>query len=283
MFYSDESQLKEEIVRSQLCTQEKLASEQFQKWAAIFGESGHMHRKVWEWVFICESLDSLGFLKPGMAGLGFAVGTEPLASVFASKGTKILATDLDTKSAQEKGWLKNNEHAANKAALNQRGLCPAEKFNSLVNFQFANMNSIPPEFEGHFDFTWSSCAFEHLGSLEHGIDFVCNAMKVLKPGGVAVHTTEFNACSNDETIETGDTVLYRKKDIEQLVSKLRNQGHIVEDMDWNYGTHPLDYFADMPPYKHNPHLKLRFGDFLITSIGIIIKRPQVKILDYPDL
>ena len=48
------------------------------------------------------------------------------------------------------------------------------------------------------------------------MDFVINSMRVLKPGGVAVHTTEFNLSSNDDTIEARDLCVYRRRDIELL-------------------------------------------------------------------
>ncbi len=260
-------------MKSQLCTQEKLASGLYQDWAKVFGTPNHMHRKIWEWVFISEALHSSGMLKSGKLGLGFAVGSEPLTSVFASRGAKIIATDLDTDRAAEKGWLIHNEHAETKANLNERKLCAEEEFNRLVSFQFADMNNIPAEFEGRFDFNWSSCAFEHLGSIQHGIDFVCNSMKVLKPGGVSVHTTEFNVCSNEDTIETGDTVIFRRRDIQAIIDRLSAEGYDVEEMDWSFGTSPLDYYVDLPPYKQNTHLKLMLSGYITTSIGLIVRKP----------
>jgi SAM-dependent methyltransferase len=259
-------------MQSQLCTQEKLTSGLYQDWAKVFGLANHIHRKTWEWVFICEALYSSGVLKPGKSGLGFAVGKEPLASVFASKGAEIIATDLDTARATKMGWLNTNEHAATKAALNERKLCDELEFNRLVNFQFADMNQIPAEFNDTFDFTWSSCAFEHLGSIQRGIDFVSNSMKVLKPGGVSVHTTEFNVCSNNDTVESGDTVIFRRRDIEELIKRLTDEGYHVEEMDWSYGADPLDYCVDVPPYKHDPHLKLMLGGYVCTSIGLIVRK-----------
>ena len=51
------------------------------------------------------------------------------------------------------------------------------------------MRDLPDDL-GSFDFIWSSCSFEHLGSLGEGERFVLEALRFLKPGGVAVHTTE---------------------------------------------------------------------------------------------
>ena len=84
-----------------------------------------------------------------------------------------------------------------------------------VKLRSVDMNSIPDDIEG-YDFTWSACAFEHLGSIDKGLEFVKNSLKCLKPGGIAVHTTEFNASSDQNTLTSGPTVLFRKKDLELL-------------------------------------------------------------------
>lgn len=69
------------------------------------------------------------------------------------------------------------------------------------------MNNMPEKYNNDFDFIWSSCALEDLSALEHGIKFILNSLRMLKPGGIAVHTKEFNVSSNFETIESGETVL----------------------------------------------------------------------------
>lgn len=262
-------------MRSQFCTYERIITEDAQKWATELGYPNSLHRKVWEYIFICQALDKYGFLKQGKSGLGFAVGTEPLASLFASYGVSIVATDLDTDEAVEKGWQKTNEHAKNKEALNTRGLCEEKLFDKLVEFEFADMNSIPDHFDESFDFTWSACAFEHLGTLDKGIDFVCNSVKCLKPGGIAVHTTEYNVCSNSKTIEEGGTVIYRKQDLQRLVKKVRSLGYLIDDIDWDLGTSPVDYHIDIPPYKQNPHLKLQLLGYTTTSVGLIVHKPML--------
>jgi hypothetical protein len=248
-------------------------SPELQRWTRLIGESpGQLHRKIWEWCFICEAMSRHGALQPGKRGLGFAVGTEPLASRFASLGAEIVATDLDTRVAAEHGWVASAQHANNKALLNARGLCPAADFEQRVSFEFADMNAIPAKYAGGFDFAWSSCAFEHLGSIEHGLAFVVASMECLKPGGIAVHTTEFNVSSNDETLESGPTVLYRRRDIEGLLGRLRSLSYQVE-MDWDTGDAPQDLHVDVPPYNHGVHLKLQISRYTATSIGLVIVKP----------
>jgi 2-polyprenyl-3-methyl-5-hydroxy-6-metoxy-1,4-benzoquinol methylase len=257
---------------SSFCTQASLLSPSMQEWQLRFKERPiHLHRKIWEWCFISEALAERGMLRPGMRGLGFAVGQEPLTAMFARMGASIVATDLFVERAEESGWVETGQHADGMKALNDRGLCDEREFNRLVTFRFADMNNIGNEFDGQFDFIWSSCAFEHLGNLEKGLQFVQNAMRCLKPGGYAVHTTEFNMSSDTDTVTEGATVLYRKQDIEGLIAALRAQGHAI-DIDWTDGNGYADQTVDVPPYKQHVHLRMQIEQYVVTSIGLIIQK-----------
>jgi 2-polyprenyl-3-methyl-5-hydroxy-6-metoxy-1,4-benzoquinol methylase len=264
---------KSRWLKSCICTQKQLESEVFQDWAVRFGErQGRLHRKIWEWCFIAQALYERQLLAPGMSGLGFAVGTEPLASLFCSLGSSICATDLSLEIAKKEGWVDTNQHAVSLDSLNSRNLCPHEQFIETCKFRYVDMNNIPDDLK-NFDFLWSSCALEHLGSLQNGENFIYNAMKCLKPGGIAVHTTEYNCSSNSETISEGSVVLYRRQDIKNIVRKLRKSGHKIS-VDFSPGSLPNDIYIDVPPYKQDPHLKLQLGEYTITSIGLIIKKAE---------
>ena len=209
-------------------------------------------------------------LKPGRRGLGFGVGKEPLAAFFAAQGCTIVATDMDEGLARKAGWLDTNEHAASLAALNEAGLCDTEAFRRLVTFRVADMNAIPDDLRG-FDFTWSACSFEHVGSIALGEEFLVKQMESLRPGGVAVHTTEFNVRSDDETLSEGPTVLFRRQDIERIARRLSGLGHEIE-LDLDFGAGLADGTIDVPPYTHNPHLKLQLGGYVTTSIGLVVRK-----------
>ncbi|WP_232063768.1 cyclopropane-fatty-acyl-phospholipid synthase family protein [Undibacterium sp. YM2] len=261
-----------EPLKSSMCTEQMMRTEVFQYWTARMGDRpGHMHRKIWEWAFITQALKERGMLQEGQLGLGFAVGTEPLTAIFAAHGASIIATDLFTEEAQAKGWVDSTQHANGFEAINQRNLCDEKELRRLVEFKFADMNNISEELHGKFDFLWSSCAFEHLGSIEHGKQFVYNAMHCLKPGGIAVHTTEFNMSSNDDTVDTGATVLFRKRDIEEIITTLQSQGHQIE-MDWDEGDGYADGHVDMAPYIQDTHLRLQIEKYVVTSIGLIVQK-----------
>ncbi len=159
-----------------------------------------------------------------------------------------------------------------KDRLFQPDMIDRESFDDRVSFEYCDMNDIPSHLTD-YDFCWSSCSFEHLGSLQHGIDFVINSVeRSLKIGGVACHTTELNLSSDDKTIETGGTVIYRKKDLERLCHTLVERGHWVEPLRIEPGTLPPDYFVDVPPHSHNPHLKLLLGSYVATSVGLVVRR-----------
>lgn len=230
------------------------------------------YRKVWEWAAIYETLNSRGYLKPGCSGMGFAVGQEPLPSMMAARGVQVVASDLDI-SLVDRGWVETGQHASNLDALFREELVDRDAFDKLVSFTPADMNNLP-EPTRHFDFVWSSCAFEHLGSIEKGMEFVSNAMDLLKPGGLAVHTTEFNIVSNDETIEEGDNCVYRRRDFEKLDAILRQKQCCLEPIDYNFGHHPYDLLFDVPPYylPGRVHIKLQMEKYIVTSALILARK-----------
>jgi SAM-dependent methyltransferase len=261
-----------------LCTQARMTSDPFVSWLramqpASVGPDGtpHLHRKLWEWCYIAQALSERGMLHPGRRGLGFAVGQEPLAALFASRGCAIVATDMDPEGARAAGWAgPTQEHAAALDDLNKAGVCEPGDFRRLVSFRVADMNDIRPDLRG-FDFCWSSCAMEHLGSIGHGLRFIDRMLDCLKPGGVAVHTTEFNLLSDGHTVDDAPTVLFRRRDVLEMQRRARAAGHRME-VDFDPGDQPADAHVDAPPYTHHPHLKLLLANHVTTSIGLVIEK-----------
>ncbi len=231
-----------------------------------------LHRKLWEWVYIIHQLHASGILTAGARGLVFGVGSERLPAYFAGLGAHIVATDAPEEIGEANGWKATGQYSSAISNLRHEELVSADAFDRLVSYEHCDMNNISGHLTG-FDFNWSSCCFEHLGSLEAGIQFVINAVeKTLRVGGVAVHTTEFNLSSNDETIERGETVLYRRRDMQELIKRLKDRGHEVDELRVAADAHPLDYYVDLPPYKHQPHIRLMLDKYVATSVGIVVRR-----------
>lgn len=89
--------------------------------------------------------------------------------------------------------------------------------------------------------------------------------------GGAVHTTEFNCTSDDETLDNAGTVLFRKRDFLLLERRLKQMGAVME-FNFNLGQQPLDLHIDTPPYSVDEHLKLQIQRWAVTSFGLIIRK-----------
>jgi SAM-dependent methyltransferase len=257
--------------KSELCKAKDWYTDWFQRWCHEMNDPIRFHRKQWEFVYVMQSLWERNCIKAGKKGLVFAVGSEPGPSVFANYGCDIVATDIFPEQGKEKGWTEGDQLCFGIESLNKRGLTDDATLKKHVSYRAVDMNDIPGDLKG-FDFNWSSCSFEHLGSIKKGLKFLKNQLKTLKPGGWAVHTTEFNISSNDKTLDNCDTVIFRMKDLEQLAKELRKEGHFVEELDYSLGGLPQDFQVDTFPHTEDVHLKLQLNEFVVTSIGLIIQK-----------
>ena len=267
-------------LKSKICTQADMESDWFSFWCGQMGMDLQYHRKLWEFCYIVQALWTAGKLRPGMAGLGFGCGDEPLPSLFAKYGVDVLATDLEPEQMMIAGWMESGSIRGGLANILHPHICPDPERLSSIRTRHADMNAIPEDLAGQFDFCWSACAFEHLGSLANGAAFVENSLKVLKPGGVAVHTTEFNLLNGPDTIDNWPTVLFQQKHLLQLSDKLRAAGHEVAAFDFEIGNGWLDGLIDVPPFRNEmlpllsqaPHLRVSVDGFPCTSIGLIVRK-----------
>jgi hypothetical protein len=239
---------------SQLVSTSQFFEPSFKKWACSeLGWQFGFNRKLWEYAYIMNALAVHG--KISQRGVGFGVGRDPIVPVMLRHGASLVVSDLSDEEAQANGW-----------ATMDFGQQQSDKFSCL----FVNMNEIQPDLRD-FDFLWSCGSLEHIGGLKQGMDFVENAMDCLKPGGIAVHTTEFTLTSNDETFESPGISFYRQKDIEALASRLRAKGHKIE-LNLTRGTHAIDNLVsdDTAPWEIS--LRVPLCGHVITSIGLIIEK-----------
>jgi len=251
---------------SRVCRQVDCRAEYLQ-WQRQLGRPVAIDRKDWEWAAICRALDTAGVLAPGKRALGFGVGSEPLVAAFASRGVEVVATDLAVEDARTSQWV---EHALRIEALQHPAICANDTLAERVRVRAVDMNAIPQDLQG-FDFVWSCCAFEHLGSIEAGLAFVERSMDCLAPGGIAIHTTEFNLDSDEATVSEGPTVVYRSRDLHELERRLARRGHTMSPFtNGERGPGIYDYLIDVPP-KHYGTLIVRHGGYRITP-AIVVAR-----------
>ena len=233
------------------------------------------NRKTWEWAYIAEAVAQAGLLKPGRTALGFGVGNEPLPALFVSKGLDVLATDQGAESGDH--WASTGELMAGLSGLSRTHLITDEELAAHVEIRKVDMNTVPDDL-GTFDVIWSSCAIEHLGSPERGLDFVLDSCRLLAPGGIAVHTTELELTRRDTTADYGNCAVYRLPDLQEFAKRL---SEVNCTSSFNF-TVPMDTPEDRwisliavegdsaPP--DIAHLKLAIGDSVSTSFGLLIRR-----------
>lgn len=252
------------------CTAQDFYHPEFKRLADIIALDVFMHRKLWEYIFIQHHAFRLDAVGEGRRAIGFGVGTEPLPSAFAQHGTQVIATDIpftaDHQAMSQDAYLAH-------AMINLPSIhLDREQFGDKVTFDICDMNAIGEDIKD-FDFCWSSGSLQQLGSIRKGREFIINSVeKVLKPGGVAIHTTEFNLSSNEDTEDRSDVVLFRRRDIDSLIKYLKRRGHEVEPFIVCNNVSPADNYIDTEPYCHDLHLKLRLKGHVTTSCGLVIRR-----------
>lgn len=267
---------------SQMVTVEQMRSDVFNYWADCLKHPIKLDRKLWEFVYALQALRETGNLAPGRRGLGFGVGGEPIIPLMVNNGCRIVLTNQNEEKARDEGWVKEIDQYVQFVAdpseilrFNHGGLSDSKTFQEEATYRDVDMNFIPEDLRG-FDLVWSLCAMEHLGSLANGIAFVHNSLKCLKPGGVAVHTTEFNLSSDENTVEEKLLVLYRRRDLLELATDLANQGHLI-DLNFDPGDPQINSYVDTPPYRRSVHSKIYVGEYVTTSFGLIIRKNPLDI------
>jgi 2-polyprenyl-3-methyl-5-hydroxy-6-metoxy-1,4-benzoquinol methylase len=272
-------------LKSKPSTQRDLESDWAAYWLQELQLAHLFHRKLWELVYVLQAIYEGGHLRAGARGLGFGCGEEPIPSYLASRNVYVTATDLSLEDAKARAWADAGQHMSRADTSYRANLLSREQFDRQVIFRSADMNDIPSDLRD-FDFCWSICALEHLGSIKLGSDFIENSLATLRSGGTAVHTTNFNFLNDQYTIDNNwPTVLFQRKHFEDLAERLQQQGHNVAPLNFNIGRKPLDRFIDLPPYPQNwckwqrdmwqdsvIHLKLSVNGFACTCFGLVIRK-----------
>lgn len=244
----------------------------FREWFALVSDGGmEYHRKPWEYAFILERARQGSVLEPGRKALGFGVGTEPIPAVLASRGLEVVATDQPDENAEH--WKRLGEHAHDLQSLSRPSVIDDATLAAQVTFRAMDMNDVADDL-GAFDLVWSSCAIEHLGSPEAGLDFVLRTAEMLEPGGIAVHTTEFELSPRSSTADYGHCAVYRTEDFERLARELMARGFEIDLNFYVSMATPRDRFVAVVPYPPTDpsHLKLEIFDSVSTSYGLAIRR-----------
>ncbi|MEI6481427.1 MAG: hypothetical protein WCO19_03935 [Candidatus Saccharibacteria bacterium] len=252
----------------------------YQRWATeLKQDDDHLDgfmlqsNKFWQNAAIVQVLYEHNLLEEGISGLGFGVGNERLPALLAKYNVNVTATDQDYRKTKALHWSKG-ELATGLKSLNKYGICDDSQLKKYVSYVPADMKKIPRSFSEKYGFVWSNCALGHLGSIEDGLKFIKNSLSCLKPGGWAIHTTETNVLSNDETVTSGDTVIFRLHDLHQLFLELTEKGYYCVPLQYNLGSNPNDFRVSLLPEFGNDFSKILVHGHVATQVILMIQKPR---------
>lgn len=272
---------------SKVSTQSDIESDWSRYWVNELKQTFKYHRKQWEQSFILQVLFEHGMMQNGKKGIGLGCGKEPLPSYLASQGCHITAGDKPScNELNQIGWKKHNQYTQSIDDLFHKNIIDYDTFKKCVSLLYVDMNNLPSTIYDTYDFCWSVCVIEHIGSVENGLNFLKNSLKLLKQGGISIHTTEFNYLGIPQRIDNWGSVIFNRKDFEILSKEIKEYGGEILGLDFSYGDGILDKYIDLPPFFHQtieginikypeyevPHIKLNIDGFPATCFGIIIKK-----------
>jgi len=127
----------------------------------------------------------------------------------------------------------------------------------------------------------SLCSIEHVGSIKLGQQAVLDSLTLLKPGGVAFHTVEFQLASLETTVEHPGESVWRKKDMERLIAEAKRRAYIVPRVEWGAGEKELDRERadncfNPGGYRGDDHVKLSCDGITKTSYAMVIQRAIIE-------
>ncbi|MGG5822593.1 hypothetical protein [Falsiroseomonas sp. HW251] len=248
---------------SQLCTASQFADPAFLEIVGAMGLRAAPSRSQWEQAWIVSVLATAGLVAPGRAGLALACGRERIASLLASRGVQVTATDGQEREARAA------EHR--RLELFYPEIIPIADFDQLVRFMRLDTRDVGRVSPAGFDFCWSLGVPERLGSVQAAVEFLEASLAPLKPGGLAVHSFAFNLTSETVTWEMPDLVMLRRPDIEAMAARLRQKGHTLLPLNTHPGLLPEDEMVKTDQVGP-PGLRQRHGVVVSTSFGLAIRK-----------
>jgi FkbM family methyltransferase len=258
---------------SEIVSERRFKERNYFLWMDFLKEKPKLHSKQFQYYAIMEAAnDVLGNLETNKSAIGFGVGVEPIPAGLGRLGFQVTATDfLEGEIAS--AWFNTSQLAASAQDLNTREILSAAEFNARVSFKSMDMNNIPESFENCFDFVWSTCALGHIGGYQKGLDFIFNSAKLLRPGGIALHTTELDMSPNSDRFDSPNLSFYKIEDILELKVRLEGVGFEVADLNipesW---TNPSERYVVTEPWGDKPHIRIRIFDREILSLVLRIRR-----------
>jgi SAM-dependent methyltransferase len=239
-------------------------------------EQPRLHRKQWEFAQIFRALRRRGFLRANARGLSMGGGVERLLYALARHVRHLTVTDLYESASVWEGARTDDPDRSVKASA------PFPIDDSRVSARHMDMRAL--EFaDGVFDFCYSSCAIEHIGTYDDFLTHLREVRRVLKDDGVYVLTTEFHY--GDDIIPVPNNYYFSSGVLAELVGTASFEA--VGGVDGSLWPHALNTplpsnLSDLCAHPANgitgrllasaPHVQLLTGGLPFTSLNVVLTK-----------
>jgi SAM-dependent methyltransferase len=224
-------------------------------------DPARLHRKEWEFAQAVYGLRKLRRLSPDATALGLGSGTEPIVFFLAGRLRAVVATDLYAGDF--------SAHEADPRMLRDpEAFAPFSYHRERLHVRRMDATDIDYPADS-FDIVFSLSSFEHFGSRRAQRRCLAEVHRVLRPGGVAVLTTEIvlNAWGRH-----GDYF----QPAELLGALVPESGLRLTGGEFDFTTSraTLDGLVRLPrEIDRRPHLVLRRWRTYFTSCALFLEKP----------
>jgi SAM-dependent methyltransferase len=217
------------------------------------------HRKIWEFNQALYGLRSLNRLSPDAVALGIGCGHEELMYFLANRIRRVIATDL-----YEGTWIGGESEAD---VLSHPAKYAPFKYRE-DHLEIRRMDALALEADdATVDFAFCLSSIEHFGRLQDKLKALREMHRILKPGGVAVLTTEvvLNRLGRGSQYFQAATLAAL---VAEAGFELDHQPDLrVEE---EYAARPLALPMDT---FISPHVVLRNFNTIYTSVALFLMKP----------
>ena len=215
-------------------------------------------RRSWEWALAVVAMRRFGKLNNNSKAIGIASSKEPLLFYLANHVNHVYATDLYDSAVDRDAPLDFPENPKKYASFPYKQDALTALRMDATNLEFPSES---------FDIAFSLSSIEHFGGENHLGALRClkEVERVLKTGGIATISTEYILNDKEHPEFFNRRTIY-----DDLINKLEKL-QLVEPLDLRITTRTLDTATGVYDNTY-PHILLRYGDTLFTSVMLVFQK-----------
>ena len=198
------------LTSSRLCDVREFRMPEIRRSLAALGfEPDAIHRRHWERAAVAFLVEKFGYFDSHSAGLGLGVAREDLLYLFSNHCGRVTGIDL---------YLPTFRNGAGIRCEDVYAHAPFPYRKERLEVVAMDMRALDFS-DATFDFVWSVSSVEHLGAIEDIATTFQEIERVLKRGGRAFITTEWNRLWQNPAYEPG-SICFDPSLYAYLISKL---------------------------------------------------------------